>query len=249
MGLDKQIVGVRASKNKESVTGVVTARDLKALHWVLHQGVMTVDQIYRAVYAALSTQSSRYAYKRVQFLEKAKYLTSVSSPHSKHRFLKVTKSAQGLLLARGVRDVTRNLYVPSVVEIPHSEVLTEIRIAIQESGKHMAGEEWWLSEGTLLEDTGFPKERFQDLMPDALWLTRTGRKVAIEFERTRKGISRIRKKVEGLEKELGRTDRAFDRVLWVSLEGAYRDLKSALGARESQTLRTVSEFLEELREK
>ena len=84
-------------------------------------------------------------------------------------------------------------------------------------------------------------------MPDALWITKSGKRVAIEFERTRKGITRIRKKVEGLDQELNRSDRAFDVVLWVSIDGAYRDLKCAIGARDTQTLRTVAEFLKELK--
>ena len=228
------------------ISGVVTERDAIALSWVISQGVMSVDQIFRAVYSGGGTASSRYAYKRVQFLESSGYLASVNAGHKKERFLKATKRAQKLLFLKGLPDITQTLHIPTISEIPHAEILTEIRIAILKSGKH-AGGLWWRSEGSLLEDEAFPKTRFQDLLPDALWVTKSGTRVAIEFERTRKGITRVRKKVEGLERELNRADRSFDLVLWVSVDGAYRDLQKALSTRPSQKLRTVNEFLQELK--
>jgi hypothetical protein len=228
------------------VSGVVTERDLLALTWVLEQGVMTVDQLHRAVYQGEGTASSRAAFKRVQFLEASGFLVSLMSPHKKHRFLKATKRAQELLLVRAVKNIPLSLSSPSLSETPHSEILTEIRLAIRDSGKH-GSDLWWRGEGTLLEDEGFPKERFRDLMPDAIWVTKSSRRVAIEFERSRKGISRVRKKVEGFDVELGRPDRAFDAVLWVSHDGSYRDLKKALSNRENQILRTIPEFMNELK--
>lgn len=231
------------------VSGVVTDRDTRALSWVIEQGVMTVDQIFRAVYASETTKSSCYAYKRVRFLEDSKFLVSVSSPDRKERFLKASRHAQKLLSAKGVEGVTRTLNTPTLSEIPHASVLTEIRIEILKSGKHGVGQ-WWRSEGSLLEDDSFPSARFRDLMPDAVWVTKSGKRVAIEFERTRKGITRIRKKVEGLDLELNRSDRVIDLVLWVAVDGGVtRDLKSAIGTRDTQELRTVDEFLRELRGK
>lgn len=238
---------LKQKSNRTRVNGIVTERDSLALSWVISQGVMTVDQIYRAIYSSEVVGSSRHTYRRVQFLEDAGYLTSVTASYKKERFLKATKRAQHLLEMQSVPDVTRSLHIPTLAEIPHAEVLTEIRIAIAKAGKHGDGL-WWRSEGSLLEDDSFPAARFRDLMPDALWVTKSGKRVAIEFERTRKGITRVRRKVEGLDSELNRSDRAFDVVLWVSLDGAYRDLKSAIGARDTQMLRTVTEFLNELKE-
>ena len=246
MRFDKESsVEVLKRRGDAVISGQVTERDVLALSWVLSCGVMTVDQIFRAVYSGGAVKSSRYAYKRVQFLEDSGYLTSVNAAHKKERFLKVTKKAQKFLLLKGVPDITRTLQVPTMSEIPHAEVLTEVRITILKTGKHGYGQ-WWRSEGSLIEDEGFPSARFRDLMPDALWVTKSGKRVAIEFERTRKGITRVRKKVEGLDQELRRPDRAFDLVLWISVDGAYRDLKQAIGNRDTQTLRTVNEFLKEL---
>ncbi len=244
---EESSVSVERDRGRIAISGRVTERDELALSWILSQGVMTVDQIYRAVYSADGAKSLRIAYARVKFLESSRYLFAVHATHKRDRFFKATKRAQSLLLLKKYPDVTRALYVPSLSEIPHAEILTEIRIAILKSGKHANEPMWWRSEGSLMEDKAFPKERFYDLMPDALWVTKSGRRIAIEFERTRKGSTRIRKKIEGLERELNRGDRAFDLVLWVSVEGAYRDLKAVLGNRETQTLRTVDEFLEELK--
>ena len=160
--------------------------------------------------------------------------------------MKITKLGQSYLFSQNIGNVTRVLSVPSNSEIPHAEILTEIRIAIQESGKH-GDSLWWRGECLLSEDDEFPKERFRDLMPYAIWITKSSRRVAIEFERARKGITRVRKKVEGFELELNRQDRVFDRVLWVAVDGAYRDVKKAISNRETQTLRTVGEFMSELK--
>ena len=208
--------------------------------------MMSADQIFRAVYESGQVKSSRYAYKRIQFLEKSGYLESIRAPHKRERFLKGTRSTIKLLSVLNVPDTTRVLHIPTLSEIPHAEVLTEIRIAILKSGRYQDGS-WWRSEGSLLEDPTFPKERFRDLLPDALWITKSGKRVAIEFERARKGITRIRKKVELLDQELKREDRAFDLILWVAVDGSYRDLKAALSNRETQILRSVSEFLNELK--
>lgn len=234
----------RTLKTKTEVSGVLTDREVLAITWVIEQGVMTADQIFRAVYDDGSGKTSRYAYRRIQFLEEAGYLESVSAFHKKEKFLKAKRQALKTLQLRGC--MTRTLSTPTISEIPHAEVLTEIRIAILKSGKH-GDAPWWRCESVLLDDEAFPAFRFQDLMPDALWITKSGKRVAIEFERTRKGITRVRKKVEGLDQELNRSDRAFDLVLWVSIDGAYRDLKNAIGNRETQTLRTIDEFLKELR--
>ena len=248
---DKQnsstITKIKSNARKE-ISGVVTERDELALLWVASQGVMTVDQIHRAVYSRGVLKSPRITYTRVKFLEESRYLFAVHANHKKDRFFKATRQTLELLHLKNYCGVTRSLHVPSISEIPHAEVLTEIRIAIAKAGRHSNDSQWWRSEGSLLEDPNFPRQRFYDLLPDALWLTRSGKRIAIEFERTQKGITRIRKKVEGIEKELMRADRVFDLVLWVAVDGAYRDLKNALNNRGSQELRTVEQFLNELRE-
>ena len=184
---------LKASRKSVVLTGVVTDRDAEALLWVLHQGVMTVDQLFRAVYRTSPSQSPRHAYARVKFLEQFGSLVSLKSAHRKDRFLKITKLGQSYLFSQNIQNVTRVPSVPSNSEIPHAEILTKIRVAIQESGKHGEGF-WWRGECLLSEDDAFPKERFGSLMPDAIWVTKSSRRVAIEFERARKGITRVRKK-------------------------------------------------------
>ena len=152
---------LKASSKSVAITRVVTDRDAEALLWVLHQGVMTVGQLFRAVYRTSPSQSPRHAYTRIQFLEQSGFLVSLKSPHRKDRFLKITKLGQSYLFSQNIGNVTRVLSVPSTSEIPHAEILTEIRIAIQESGKHGDGF-WWRGECLLSEDDEFPKECFRE---------------------------------------------------------------------------------------
>lgn len=246
IGVEKTQDKIGLEVESEEAVGVLTERDSVALSWVVAQGAMTVDQIFRAVYSSHQAKSARYAYRRIRFLVASGFLVKANAYHRKDRFYKATRQTLRLLSLQGLPEVTRTLHVPTVSEMPHAEILTEVRLAIQASGKHSEGL-WWRSEGSLIEDPDFPKERFRDLMPDAIWITKSGKRIAIEFERTRKGITRVRQKVEGLDLELSRTDRAFDLVLWLSVDGAFRDLKNALGNRQTQTLRSVSEFMDEIR--
>ena len=85
---------LKASRKSVVMTGVVTDRDAEALLWVLHQGVMTAGQLFRAVYRTSPSQSPRHAYTRIQFLEQSGFLVSLKSAHRKDRFLKITKLGQ-----------------------------------------------------------------------------------------------------------------------------------------------------------
>lgn len=248
MDSEVEVTGKTSGRRRSfaEITGVITDRDLECLAWVISQGVMTGDQIYRAIYEGSNTKSSRYAYKRIQFLESSGYLESIRAPHKRDRFLKGTRAALRLLSVKNYPDLPGSLCTPTISEFPHAEVLTDIRIAILKSGRHSNGL-WWRGEGVLLQDSTFPKERFRDLLPDALWTTKGGQRIAIEFERARKGITRVRKKVEALDQELRREDRVFDMVLWVAVDGSYRDLKLALQNRDTQVLRSIPEFLSELK--
>ena len=92
-----------------------------------------------------------------------------------------------------------------------------------------------------------PRERFEITVPDAIWTTQeTQRRIAVEYERTRKGRSRIKAKVDAYERELARPDRMIDLVLWVAAPGSYQDLKVVLTNHPNHQLRHLSQFISEL---
>ena len=131
---------------------------------------------------------------------------------------------------------------PAINEIPHADRLTELRLATLHAGKCVS----WKSDRELAIDPAFPRERFYGLIPDAVWTTPSDRRIAVEYERTRKGVARVRSKVETFSRELARPDRVFDLVLWVAAPGAYQDLAGILRTHPSQRLRRFEQFTAEL---
>ena len=239
----KQEIKKKQSFKKERVKGVVTERDLLALRWISEQGAMTVDQLWRAVWWSDQTRGPRYAYERVLFLERAKFLEKVKTPYSLKSYFKARKRAYNLLSTKteGVRCIP-TARTP-LNETLHVDGLTEIRLAAIRSGKVRD----WVTDRMLLADPTFPRERFEITVPDAIWTTQeSGRRIAVEYERTRKGRSRVKAKVDAYERELTRPDRMIDLVLWVAAPGSYQDLKAVLTNHPHHQLRTLSQFISEV---
>jgi hypothetical protein len=235
--------GKKSKEGKRKIAGVVTARDVKACLWVCEQGCMTVDQIWRAVWWSDASRGPRYAYERVLFLERAGFLTRVQTNFSLKSYFRATRAAQELAGTSGETHGMVPLASPAVNEIPHADQLTELRLAVLAAGRCAS----WKPDRVLAIDPTFPRERFYGLIPDAIWTTPSGKRIAVEYERTRKGVARVRTKVEALSREMARPDRAIDLVLWVAAPGAYQDLEGLLQSHPGQRLRQMEQFLAELK--
>jgi hypothetical protein len=236
----------KIAAKKQRVKGVVTDRDLLALQWICEQGTMTVNQLWRAVWWSDASKGPRYAYERVLFLERAGFLEKVKTPYSLKSYFKARKRAYNLLSTRAVGVCLIPTQRTPLNETLHVDGLTEMRLAVFKSGKLKS----WITDRMLLVDPTFPRERFEITVPDAIWTTQESeRRIAVEYERTRKGRSRIKAKVDAFERELARGDRRIDLVLWVAGPGSYQDLKAVLVNHPKHQLRSLSEFLMELNQK
>ena len=240
MEIESREPGSPKAKNKPR--GVVTKRDAKACQWVCEQGVMTVDQLWRAVWWSDASRGPRYAYERVLFLERSGFLVRTETPYSLKSYFRATRLAQELASTCGEGSGLIPLASPALNEIPHADQLTELRLRVLKAGRYTS----WRPDRVLVIDPTFPRERFYGLVPDAIWTTLSGKRIAVEYERTRKGISRVRLKVEAFSREIARPDRAMDLVLWIASGGAHQDLKSVLTSHPAQRLRTSEEFQAEL---
>lgn len=245
-----QEIGQQIGKNKiekvkkERVKGVVTDKDLEALKWVCEQGVMTVDQLWRAVWWSEESSGPRYAYERILFLERSKFLEKIKTPYSLKSYFRARRRAYNLLSTRGQGGRCIPSQKTPINETLHVDGLTEIRIAVLRSGKVRD----WVTDRMLVVDPTFPRERFEITVPDAIWTTQeSGRRIAVEYERTRKGRSRIKAKVDAYERELARPDRMIDLVLWVAAPGSYQDLQRVLVNHPKHELRTLDQILKELK--
>jgi hypothetical protein len=206
---------------------------------------MTVDQLWRAVWWSPDSNSPRYAYDRISFLERAGFLQGVRTAYSLKTYFKATKRAQELAGTAGEGQTLIPLHAPALTEIGHSDGVTELRLAILKSQP----EADFRPDRVLVIDPSFPRERFYSHVPDAIWTTPKGSRVAIEYERTRKTLSRLRAKVEAFSREIARSDRAFERVLWIAVPGTQSVLTQALASHPGQILRTMDLFCSELKAK
>lgn len=233
-------------RRREQGTGrqVVVDKDVLCCQWICEQGAMTVDQLHRAVWGrGGESKCSRYAYERVQFLEREKFLEAVRTSYSLKSFFRPTKKAQEIVSVRGDGVSIVPVTLVPTNEIPHVDILTELRLALIRADRV----ESWKTDRMLLLDSEFPKSRFEVSIPDVIWTTKDSkRRIAVEYERSRKGRRRTLVKVEALSRELARADRAFDMVLWIAAPGAYSDLAATLKNHPDQQLRKLNEFLEEI---
>lgn len=219
--------GVGSRQKQKIVRGVVTKRDASACRLVCEQGVMTVDQLWRAVWWGPDSNSPRYAYDRVSFLEHAGFLKGMRSAYSLKTYFKATKQAQELAGQMGGEGSGLvPLASPPVSEIPHSDGMTELRLAVMRAQLTAL----WRTDRVLMIDPSFPRERFFGHVPDAIWTTPKGTLIAVEYERTRKTASRLRMKVEAFSREMARPDRAFERVLWIGVSGTMLYLQQNLSS-------------------
>ena len=241
----------RGPKRGGRLGGVLTKRDRLACLWVCEQGVMTVDQLWKAFWWTPESNSPRYAYDRVGWLASAGFLAPMRSPYSLKTFFKATKQAQEAASDAGEGLTLVPLQTPPISEIGHSDGLTELRLAVTRADRlgSLPGIQPWRTDRVLSIDPSFPKERFYSHLPDAIWVTPSGRRIAVEYERTRKVISKLRIKVEAFSRELARGDRAFDRVLWVATPGTMSGLSQILKNHPDQTMRTMDQFFAELKGK
>lgn len=244
------VSGTRVRRKPGQVLGVATERDALACRFVCEQGVMTVEQLWRAVWWSPESNSPRYAYDRVSFLERAGFLVGIRTAYSLKTFFKATRMAQELAMSHGEGPSLIPLATPPQNEIGHSDGLTELRLAViraDKLGSAADGAAPWRTDRVLAVDPAFPKERFYGHMPDAIWTTQSGKRVAVEYERTRKVVSRLRLKVETFSREIARPDRAFDLVLWIGVPGTLPTLTQALASHPAQKLRTMGDFIAELK--
>lgn len=231
----------RRDYKKKSV-GVITERDKLACKWVCEQGAMTVDQLWRAVWWNQDSRSAKLAYRRILFLTRSGHLQKIRTKNSRKSYYKATKLGYGLALEKGITP----LRAPAEAELMHTDGLTEMRIAVLKSGRFESGTRFWRTDRVLEIDPGFPKERFYGHIPDAIWVTAAGKKIAIEYERTRKSITRVRQKIEAFSREMARVDREFDMVLWVITPGVEVMIGKLLVNHPNQITRSLDGFLKEL---
>jgi len=126
----------------------------------------------------------------------------------------------------------------------HDQALNYCRVAIEKQGKSMR----WFSERRLrMEGFQVPGIRFElpeSIVPDAIFVSSKGERVAFELEYTHRKKSRYEWKIEQYESVMGGSKPLLHQVLFVGgTERVYRDLKEVLPERSGFWLESYAHFL------
>lgn len=232
---------VRLGKGEKS--GWLSANDIECLEFISFQGIVTIEQLWRAVVNRYSQgRSQRHLYRRVEFWLEHRIVQSFKEPGSKRVYLSISRRGIEAIQLRSSRPLPYP--PPPKTELAHTLALTEFRLAAEEAGKVTR----WVSDRCLRLCPEFPA-RLGNYCPDAYWVTRSGKRIFLEYERTRKTKARRQEKFLHFAQEMGRPDRYMDMVVWVA-DGASREmLESIVHTTTNQKVLSTDRFLAELARK
>lgn len=174
----------------------MTSRDMDILEFVLEMKFSTIEDIHSKFFKFTKTgdKSSclRWARERVANLVKSDFLKAVKDVC--HRTLYIVTS-KGYMYLRNSR--IENIYSRALQQIDsrtydHDQKVIQIRLALEESGEI----DKWISERQLSEIEEYRTFLPTEFRPDAIYLTKDGRKVAFELEIARKSKERYQQKIK-----------------------------------------------------
>jgi hypothetical protein len=187
-------------------------------------------------------RSQRHLYRRVEFWVENRLVQGFKEPGSKRLYLSITRRGISAVELRSERPIPYP--APPKAELAHTLALTEFRLAAEAAGKVTR----WVSDRSLRLLPEFPA-RLGNYCPDAYWATRSGKRIFLEYERTRKTKARRQEKFLHFAQEMGRPDRYMDMVVWVA-DGASREmLESIVHTTSNQKVLSTTAFLTEVARK
>ena len=232
------LVEIRTGRGKKS--GWLTANDRGCLEFIGEQGTVTIDQLWRSLLSAeKKTRSLRHLYRRVEFWQEQGLVQSFTEPGSKRLYLKLTRRAVSAVSTLSIKQLP--FPAPPKSELAHTLALTEFRLAAVALGKVAR----WVSDRSLRTDSSFPT-RLGNYCPDAYWVTPSGRRIFLEYERTRKTKARRREKYEHFAREMGRADKSMDMVVWIADGACLEMLESIVRIAPNQKVFSTQSFFAEL---
>ncbi|MEO5968678.1 MAG: replication-relaxation family protein [Bdellovibrionia bacterium] len=214
----------------------ISGNDLKAFQWMAEQGAMSVEQLWHAIW---KTNDSTYPFKRVKRIVDHGFLERLPRTFGGSRYYRITHKAYDLLCDPRLKIQTKipiQRIKPS--ELPHCSALTDLRISVENSGKGIV----WTSDRVLALELKNTRLRSRVLCPDAIYLTKKGERVAVEYERTRKVRSRVLKKIHSYTQELLRADRFIDHVVWIVDPQANQEAYNLVKMSKFQSIQTTDSF-------
>ena len=238
-----------ASENKQIKNVELTARDFEIIQFIIEMKFSSVDEVFRKFFKlklnAELAKSQAWAKKRLQQLEKARFIKSVYSFSESTRFYVGTYLGYyALAQMKPLEFLVKPHSGFDQRVFNHDQQVLNCRLHLEES---RSGSDW-ISERKLKSDPKALKNLTQLYIPDGVYTSTSGQKVAFELEIAMKAKSRYKDKIKKYINII-RSEKAeaklFDRVHYVCAKDT---LKSYL-IKETRIygaffkIETLSEFL------
>lgn len=241
----------RKKKNQHKLT----KRDFDILEFIQDQKFATLEALFFAFFDSRTSPSEDLPRKlfttrqRLLVLKQMGLLESKPSMFSKNSvYLLSQKGVVVLRQERPSRSFGAGLYDLDIVHFRHDEKVTLCRIAIEKAKKS----ERWFSERRL-KSVGFEVETFKKKMPhtavpDGIFISSKGKRVAFEIECSPRKKSRFQEKAKFYQSLMREREPIIEHVLWVAVDKRiYADLKESIpyGSKDF-SLEPYSYFLNKL---
>lgn len=245
---------LKADKKAKLKNFRLTDRDLDIFGFVLEQKFASLEQIYFRFFDARKAVTDplpaglHVTRQRLQILKRHGFLKSEKVYSEAKSLYLVTGLAVQVL--RSKKPHLADLKVISQIDFrnyEHDTKVNDCRIAIERTGKIIR----WLPERKLRAQ-GFESDFSWDelpseLIPDGIFITSKGERVAFEIETTPRKKSRYEEKLLGLRSVMRGSKPLLHRVIWVGYtDRVYGDLKEVAGGTDGFLIESYSHFLSKL---
>lgn len=232
----------------------LTPRDYDIFGFLLDQKFASLEALYFRFFDARQSPSEplpdnlAVARQRLGILKRAGLVSSERVYSDPKSLFLLTPLGYQLFRMRRSDDA----YASPVTSVDfrnyeHDQALNYCRVAIERQGKSMR----WFSERRLrMEGFQVPDVRFElpeSIVPDAIFISSKGERIAFELEYTHRKKSRYQWKIEQYQGVMGGSKPLLHQVLFVGgTERVYRDLEDVLPARSGFWLESYAHFLARL---
>ena len=228
----------RVREKKSTVGFRLTDRDYDIFGFLLDQKFASLEALYFRFFDARQSPTAelpdhlRVARQRLGILKRAGLVTDERVYSDPKSLMLLTEAGHHVFKMRRDEDAYA-LPVASVDfrNYEHDQAVNYCRVAIERMGKSMR----WYSERRLrmqgFKVPGVDVRLPKGIVPDAIFISSKGERVAFELEYTHRKKSRYQAKVSEYQSVMGGSQPLIHRVLFVGgNERVYRDLKEVLPA-------------------
>ena len=190
-----------SKKSKPNEFILLTSRDFEIISFVCEMKFASIDDIYEKFFKKLKdgseSKSMWWARERITELYKHGYISRIYSFNerkayylgTKKGYYELIKSYPAVIPTRPVESINFNTF-------EHDKLLMSLRLKMEKTNECSK----WVSDRTLSQFPDLCPSMDKSYLPDAIYTTAEGEKVAFELEISRKAKKRYHEKIQSYVK-------------------------------------------------